>query len=76
LISFPAAARFAPARIAALSGLIAKVEASHPDRKGVAQLKATAAGLEKDAAAAKKPADAERLRALAAIMKETGTPRL
>jgi hypothetical protein len=66
----------APERLAALSGLIAKVEASQPDRKGVAQLKATAAGLEKDAAAAKKPADAERMRALAAIMKERGTSRL
>ena len=60
----------------ALSDLIAKVEASHPDRKGVAQLKATAAGLEKDAAAAKTTADAERMRALAAIMKERGTSRL
>jgi hypothetical protein len=66
----------APERIVALSDLIAKVEASHPDRKGAAQLKATAAGLEKDAAAAKTQADAERMRALAAIMKERGTSRL
>jgi hypothetical protein len=66
----------APERVAALSGLMAKVEASNPDRKGVTQLKATAAGLEKDAAAAKTPADAERMRALAAIMKERGTSRL
>jgi hypothetical protein len=65
----------APERIAALSELIAKVDASHPDSKGVAQLKATAAGLEKDAAAAKTP-DAERMRALAAIIKERGTSRL
>src|SRR6266702_3490421 len=36
-------AALTPERIAALSGLIARVEASHPDRKGVAQLKATAA---------------------------------
>ena len=65
-----------PERIAALTDLIAKAEASHSDRKGVAPLKATAAGLEKDAAAAKTPADAERMRALAAIIKERGTSGL
>jgi hypothetical protein len=66
----------APERIAALSDLIAKGEASHPDRKGVAQLKATAAGIEKDAATAKTAADAERMRALAAIIRERGSSRL
>jgi hypothetical protein len=66
----------APDRIAALNDVIAKVDASHPDSQGVERLKATADGLEKDAIAAKSPADAERLRALAAIMKERGTSRL
>ena len=36
---------------------------------------AIAASLDKDAAAAKTPADAERMRALAAIMKERGRSR-
>ncbi len=67
----------APARIAALNALMAKAEASRGnDQKDVAQLKAAAAGLEKDASAAKTTADAERMRALAAIVKEGGTPRL
>jgi hypothetical protein len=61
---------FAPERIAALKDLIAKVEASRPDSKGVAQLEATAADLEREAVAAKTPADTERIRALAAIIKE------
>ena len=52
------------------------LKTAHPDLKGAAQLKATAAGLEKDAAAAKAPADAERMRALAAILKEGGASRL
>ena len=60
-------------RIAALNAAIAKVEASRSDRKAVAQLKTMAAGLDKDAGAAKTPADAERMRALAAIMKQSGT---
>ncbi|HMF76564.1 MAG TPA: hypothetical protein VK604_12965 [Bryobacteraceae bacterium] len=66
----------APQRIAALNAAIAKVEASRADRKGVAQLKAMAVSLDKDAAAAKTPADAERMRALAAIIKQRGTSRL
>ena len=60
-------------RIAALNAAIAKVEASRSDRKAVAQLKTMAAGLDKDAGAAKTPADAERMRSLAAIMKQSGT---
>jgi hypothetical protein len=60
----------APERITALSDLIAKAESSQPDNKSVAQLKATATDLEKDAGAAKTPADAERMRALAAIIQE------
>jgi hypothetical protein len=60
-------------RISALNALIAKVEASPNGNE--AQLKSTAAGLEKDAAAVKTAADAERLRALAAIMKDGGAQR-
>lgn len=63
-------------RISALNAAIAKVEASPSDRKEVAQLKEMAATLDKGAAAAKTPADAERMRALAAIMKQAGTSRL
>jgi hypothetical protein len=62
-------------RIAALSSLIAKVDISNPDPKDVAQLKAEAASLEKDAAAAKTSADGERMRALAAIIKQGGAAR-
>jgi hypothetical protein len=47
-----------------LNAAIAAVEAS---RKQSAQLKSMAAALDKDAAAAKTPADAARLRALAEI---------
>ncbi len=61
----------APERIAALNAAIARVEASRSDRKRVAQLKAVAVSLDKDAGAAKIPADAERMRALAAIIGAT-----
>ena len=57
-------------RISALSTLMAKGEGSHPGQNEVSQFTAAAAGLEKDAAAAKTAADAERMRALAAIIKE------
>ena len=63
----------APERIAALNAAIAKVEASH---KGGAQLKTMAASLDKEASAAKTPADADRMHALAAILKQNGTSRL
>jgi hypothetical protein len=66
----------APRRIESLNDLIAKAEASPSDNKTVDQLKAMAASLEKDAAAAKTPADAERMRAVASILKERGTSRL
>jgi hypothetical protein len=66
----------APQRIAALNAAIAKVEASPSNGKEVAQLKAMAVSLDNDAAAAKTPADAERMRALAAIIKQSGTSRL
>lgn len=59
-----------PNRIAALDALISKAEVSSSDPNNVAQLTAEAATLEKDAAAAKTPEDAKRLRALAAIMKD------
>jgi hypothetical protein len=58
----------APQRIAALNAAIARAEASHPDRKEAAQLKALAANLDKDAATAKTPWDAQRMRSLAMIM--------
>jgi hypothetical protein len=59
-------------RLAALNQSIAKAEAS-PSKKDVAQLHAMAASLDKDADAAKSPADAYRMRALASIMKQSGT---
>jgi hypothetical protein len=59
-----------PQRIAALNAAIAKVEASPSDRKEVAQLKAMGVSLDKDAGAAKTPASADRMRALAAIIKQ------
>jgi hypothetical protein len=58
----------APERLAALNAAIAKVEASNSDRKVAAQLKAMGVSLDKDAHAAKSPADAERMRMLAAII--------
>jgi hypothetical protein len=60
-------------RLTALNAAIDKAEASHYDRKDVAQLKSLAANLDKDAGGAKTPADAERMRALAEIMKQSGT---
>jgi hypothetical protein len=63
-------------RIAALNAAIANPEATPSGRKDAAQLKTLAASLEKDAAVAKTPADAERMRALASIMKQNGTGRL
>jgi hypothetical protein len=62
-----------PERIAALNAAITKVEASHSDHKAVTQLKAMAMSLDKDAAATRTTADADRMRALSAIMKENGT---
>jgi hypothetical protein len=59
-------------RLTALNQSIAKAEAS-PSKKDVAQLHAMAVSLDKDANAAKSPADAYRMRALASIMKQSGT---
>jgi hypothetical protein len=55
-------------RIAELEGVIA-----HPNRKKVAQLNVMAENLDAAAAQAKTPADAKRMRALAAILKQDGT---
>jgi hypothetical protein len=60
-----------PERIAAVSAAIAAADGS--GRKGGDGLTAMAASLEKDAAAAKAPADAERMRGLASILKERGS---
>ncbi len=62
-----------PARVAALNAAIAKAEASNSSPKDVAKLRSMAAGLDKDASAAKTPADANRMRALAEILKGSKT---
>ena len=62
-----------PQQISAMSAAIAKAEASR-SRKDAAHLKTLAASLDKDAASAKTPADAQRMRALAAILNEGGNP--
>jgi hypothetical protein len=62
-----------PARVAELNAAIAKAEASPSGKKEGAKLHALAAGLDKDASAAKTPADAYRMHALAGIMKQGGT---
>jgi hypothetical protein len=65
----------APQRIEALNFAMAKVEASRSNRKEVARLQTIAESLDKEAPAAKTPADGERMRALAAIVKKSGTLR-
>ncbi|HEY2016289.1 MAG TPA: hypothetical protein VGH38_22450 [Bryobacteraceae bacterium] len=62
-------------RIGALKSAIDKAEASPSDRKDTAQLQSLAVSLDKDAATTKAPADAERMRALSAIMKQNGGSR-
>ncbi len=62
-----------PKQITEMNGAIAKAEASHSDAKDVAQLKSLAAKLDADVSKAKTPADADRMRALSAIMKQGGT---
>ncbi len=57
----------APERITALNAAIDTAEKSHSNKK----LKDMAAGVEKDAAAAKTPADAKRMQALAEILKQS-----
>jgi len=56
-------------RIAAFRKAIQAAESSHMNKKKVAALQRMAPSLEKDAAAAKAPADAARLRALSEILK-------
>jgi hypothetical protein len=62
-----------PERLAALNAAIAKADASHSDKKEASRLHAMAINLDKDANTAKDPADANRMRALAQIMKQSGT---
>jgi hypothetical protein len=57
-------------KLAALNAAIAKAEANPKD---AAKLRGMASGLDKDAGSAKTAADANRLRALAVIMKQGGT---
>ncbi len=57
-------------KLAALNAAIAKAEANPKD---AAKLRGMASGLDKDASTAKTPADANRLHALAGIMKQGGT---
>ncbi len=54
----------------ALTAAMAKVEASPSDKKELAQLKTMGANIEKSAAKAKTPADADRMHALADIIKQ------
>jgi hypothetical protein len=62
-----------PERLQALNAAIANAEASHSRKKGVAQLHAMAVSLDKEAEVATTPADADRMHALAGIMKLSGT---
>jgi hypothetical protein len=59
-------------RLAALNEAVTKAEASK-SKKDVAQFHAMAVSLDKDATTANSPADAYRMRALASIMKQSGT---
>jgi hypothetical protein len=58
-------------RIATIKAAIAKAEGSGSTRKDSNELKSLGNSLEKDAGSAKTPADASRLRALAAIFKQS-----
>lgn len=60
----------APARTAAIKTAIAKVENPGSTRKDAADLSAIASSLDKDARSAKSAADANRMRALAVILRE------
>jgi hypothetical protein len=59
-------------RIAALNDAIAKADASHSS-KDISALKSVGSNLGKEASAAKNPADASRMRALADIIKQSGS---
>jgi hypothetical protein len=54
---------------------MAKVEASRTNRRESAQLQAMAESLDKEASAAKTPADGDRMRALAAVIKKATAMR-
>jgi hypothetical protein len=64
-----------PERITALNNTIARVEASRTNRREAAQLQAMADSLDKEAGTAKTPADGERMRALASVIKKTTAMR-
>lgn len=55
-------------RLTEITTSMAKVESTRSDKKEVAKLKSLGAAIEKDAAAAKTPADTNRMKALAAIL--------
>ncbi len=61
----------APKQIATLNAAISKAAASPSNKKDAAELQTLGTGLEKDAAA-KPPADAARMHALAAILTKSG----
>jgi hypothetical protein len=61
----------AAAKVTSLRAAIDQADSSHSPKE-LAQLKTLAAGLDKDANAVKTPADAQRMRLLAAIMKKGG----
>ena len=58
-------------KLDALTAAIAKVEASRTDKKAASELKSIGSSLEKEASSAKTPADAERMKAIAAIIKQS-----
>jgi hypothetical protein len=64
-----------PQRIAALNTAIARVEASPSNRRDLSQLSSLAGSLDKDAAQAKPTKDAERMRALASILRQKANSR-
>ena len=57
-------------QLAALNDAIAKGEPTSSDRSASAQLRSIAESLDKEAAKSKIAADAERMRALAGILKQ------
>jgi hypothetical protein len=65
----------APERIAALKAAISAAEASPSNRRALTRLRTLAESLNKDSAAAKPSEDAQRMRALGAILRERGSVR-
>jgi hypothetical protein len=64
------------AQIEAMNIAITSLEASRTDRKSIATLKAAAAKLEKDAGSVKNAEEASRMKALAALLKMSGSANL